>query len=476
MFNNYNKGGQQVGSNLLRTTMLIVFGLANLNNGLTSYVIQDNINSALHRNVNQNLIMSPGSPGISAPIVINNYNGAEIPQQTPMPTIGHSGSNIHGSYSAAFTISSDMPYPPSSISASSSYDYKNQQQRHTQHQQRQLNLQQPYHQTSGSSITSFDSANVNDERHQQRHSHQHQQQQQQQQLQHITRPLHKVVGVGGIVGSGGVSGALHNSLDEVIQGSSAESNLDDIYAAPMYFGTENSTVVTTQIGATAHMPCTVHHIGDSVVSWIRKKDYHLLTVGLTTYSSDERFSAMQMKHSEDWTLQIKFVQLRDAGVYECQVSTHPPTSIFLHLNVVARAEISGPPIRYLTPGSTLRLQCLVVQNTEASEFIFWYHDNRMINYDSDRGINVSTDPDFQSSELTIQRTRREHSGNFTCVASNTQPASVLVHIFKGDNPAAMYHGHVGGSTKSYQTHLHGITAIIAMAYRILQIYVHVNLV
>ncbi|XP_036332405.1 uncharacterized protein LOC118743750 [Rhagoletis pomonella] len=83
--------------------------------------------------------------------------------------------------------------------------------------------------------------------------------------------------------------------------------------------------------------------------------------------------------------------------------------------------------------------------------------------------------DFQSSELTIQRTRREHSGNFTCVASNTQPASVLVHIFKGDNPAAMYHGHVGGSTKSYQTHLHGIIAIIAMAYRILQTYIHVNL-
>ncbi|XP_037941092.1 uncharacterized protein LOC119674041 [Teleopsis dalmanni] len=214
-----------------------------------------------------------------------------------------------------------------------------------------------------------------------------------------------------------------------------------------------------------------------IVSWIRKKDYHLLTVGLTTYSSDERFSATHLKHSEDWTLQIKFVQLRDAGVYECQVSTHPPTSIFLHLNVVeARAEISGPPIRYLTPGSTLRLQCRVVQNTEASEFIFWYHDNRMINYDIDRGINVSTDPDFQSSELTILRTRREHSGNFTCVASNTQPASILVHIFKGDNPAAMYHGHVGSSTKSYQTHLHSIMVIIALGYRIWHCYVHMKIV
>ncbi|XP_012154852.1 ras guanine nucleotide exchange factor V [Ceratitis capitata] len=439
------------GNNLLRITMMIVFGLANLNNGLTSYVTQDNINNELHRNINQNLIMSPASAGMSGPIVTNhNYNGPAPQQQPTLTPSGHG--SFRGSYSssgAAYTASSDMPYPPSSISASSTYYHQNQhqqqqqQQQHqqlqqSQQQQQQLSLQQKYHQTSGSSITSFDSANVIDERHQQRHSHQHRQQQQQQQqqqvlqLQHIARPLHKVVGVGN-----GGGGGEHNSLADAAQGSSAESMngaLDELYAAPMYFGTENSTVVTTQIGASAHIPCTVHHIGDGVVSWIRKKDYHLLTVGLTTYSSDERFSATHLKHSEDWTLQIKFVQLRDAGVYECQVSTHPPTSIFLHLNVVeARAEISGPPIRYLTPGSTLRLQCRVVQNTEASEFIFWYHDNRMINYDSDRGINVSTDPDFQSSELTIQRTRREHSGNFTCVASNTQPASVLVHIFKECN-------------------------------------------
>lgn len=57
----------------------------------------------------------------------------------------------------------------------------------------------------------------------------------------------------------------------------------------------------------------------------------------------------------------------------------------------ARAEIVGPQIRYLTPSSTLKLMCRIVQNTEASAFIFWYHDNRMINYDSDRGINVSTE-------------------------------------------------------------------------------------
>lgn len=34
------------------------------------------------------------------------------------------------------------------------------------------------------------------------------------------------------------------------------------------------------------------------VSWIRRRDYHLLTVSLTTYSSDERYSVSHAKHSE----------------------------------------------------------------------------------------------------------------------------------------------------------------------------------
>lgn len=69
------------------------------------------------------------------------------------------------------------------------------------------------------------------------------------------------------------------------------------------------------------------------VSWIRREDYHLLTVGLATYSSDARFLVEHVRHLQNWGLQIKFVQFRDAGMYECQVSTHPPTSIFVNLVV-----------------------------------------------------------------------------------------------------------------------------------------------
>ncbi|CAH0403309.1 unnamed protein product [Chilo suppressalis] len=216
--------------------------------------------------------------------------------------------------------------------------------------------------------------------------------------------------------------------------------LDDLYSntPEKHFGTENNTLVTSQTGSTALLPCVIRNIGDGIVSWIRRKDYHLLTVGLTTYSSDQRFQAIHLQHSEDWTLKVRFVQKRDAGIYECQVSSHPPTSIFLRLEVVeARAQISGPTEKYLKPGSTLRLQCSVVQTTEAPAFVFWYHNSRMINYDAERGINVTTNPAERLSDLLIPAASVSHAGNYTCVPNNAVPASIYVHIFNGENPAAM---------------------------------------
>ena len=55
------------------------------------------------------------------------------------------------------------------------------------------------------------------------------------------------------------------------------------------------------------------------ISWIRRRDWHILTFGLLTYTNDERFQMLHAEGSEDWTLQIKYVQQRDNGTYECQV-------------------------------------------------------------------------------------------------------------------------------------------------------------
>lgn len=155
---------------------------------------------------------------------------------------------------------------------------------------------------------------------------------------------------------------------------------------------------------------------------------------------------------QDWQLSIKFVQLRDAGFYECAVSSHPSISLFVQLDVTeSKAEIAGPAEKYLKPGSTLRLTCRVLENIESPIFLFWYHNSRMINYDSHLGINVTIElgednwclrtafnwipslnpSDNKFSELVIVQTTVAHSGNYTCFPSNAAPASVLVHIFNG---------------------------------------------
>lgn len=53
---------------------------------------------------------------------------------------------------------------------------------------------------------------------------------------------------------------------------------------------------------------------------MRRRDWHILSSGVFTYTNDERFQILHSEGSDDWTLQIKYVQKRDNGTYECQVS------------------------------------------------------------------------------------------------------------------------------------------------------------
>ncbi|OAD62869.1 hypothetical protein WN48_07067 [Eufriesea mexicana] len=70
------------------------------------------------------------------------------------------------------------------------------------------------------------------------------------------------------------------------------------------------------------------------VSWIRHRDVHLLTIGQYTYTNDQRFKPIHVEQSEDWTLEIKYAQLRDSGCYECQISTTPHISHIVYLDVI----------------------------------------------------------------------------------------------------------------------------------------------
>ena len=72
------------------------------------------------------------------------------------------------------------------------------------------------------------------------------------------------------------------------------------------------------------------------VTWIRHRDVHILTVGEYTYATDKRFITRHNKETSEWTLVIKFVQEKDAGIYECQIPSEVPRSFPINLNIVGK--------------------------------------------------------------------------------------------------------------------------------------------
>ncbi|KAG7204380.1 hypothetical protein KM043_004824 [Ampulex compressa] len=210
-----------------------------------------------------------------------------------------------------------------------------------------------------------------------------------------------------------------------------------------YFDTSAPTNVTGLVGKTVELVCNVRNLGNRTVSWVRHRDIHLLTVGRYTYTSDQRFEAMHTPHAERWTLRIRYPRKKDSGIYECQISTTPPTGHAVRLTVIEPiTEIVGGPDLYINKYSTINLTCFVKFAPEPPAAVVWSHNREPINFDSPRGgISLVTEKGaVTSSRLLIQKAIDGDSGLYTCSPTNTHPSSLRVHIVNEEHPAAMQHG------------------------------------
>ncbi|XP_077294881.1 uncharacterized protein LOC143917272 [Arctopsyche grandis] len=265
----------------------------------------------------------------------------------------------------------------------------------------------------------------------------------------ITIPLSAAQRSRGKQGQEGEESAGDNSLAGTGSGSTSGGPRGP------HFDLAASKNVTALLGKTAYLNCRVKNLGNKTVilqvSWLRHRDTHLLTVGRYTYTSDQRFKAIHNPHSEDWTLQIKYPQHRDTGIYECQISTTPHMSHFIHLNVVEpTTDILGGPDLYIDRGSTINLTCVVLFSPEPPAYIFWNHNDAIISYDSPRGgVSVITEKgETTTSFLLIQQARSSDSGLYQCNPSNAQSKTITVHVLNdnrlsvlsGEYPAAMQRG------------------------------------
>ncbi|KAH9370536.1 hypothetical protein HPB48_012524 [Haemaphysalis longicornis] len=95
------------------------------------------------------------------------------------------------------------------------------------------------------------------------------------------------------------------------------------HAAPS-FDPATPRNVTPPLGRTAYLNCIVNNLGYKTVTWFRRKDLHVLTVGLDTYVQDPRFQAIHLERSNDWALQIRYAQLNDQGLLRVSGEGGPP--------------------------------------------------------------------------------------------------------------------------------------------------------
>ncbi|XP_031626756.1 hemicentin-1-like [Contarinia nasturtii] len=211
-----------------------------------------------------------------------------------------------------------------------------------------------------------------------------------------------------------------------------------------YFDNSVPNNVTALVGKSAYLSCRVRNLGNKTVSFIRHRDVHILTVGTYTYTTDQRFQTAYHREINEWTMQIKWAQKRDAGYYECQISTIPIKSYSVKLNVVepAASILGGNDDMYVDKGSTINLTCTIRFGPEPGH-IFWYHENKEINYDSPRGrVAMKThSSEWTTSYLLIHGADITDSGVYVCAPTSGGRASIKVHVFlHGERPEAMQTG------------------------------------
>ncbi|CAD7082387.1 unnamed protein product [Hermetia illucens] len=280
--------------------------------------------------------------------------------------------------------------------------------------------------------------------------------------------------------------------------------------------------ITSLVGKSAYLGCRVKNLGNKTVAWIRHRDLHILTVSTYTYTTDQRFQTTFHRDIDEWTLQIKWAQKRDAGMYECQVSTQPVKSFSVNLNIVdsisedksshlqqyynddafymssdrlyqgqddefsalygpiqtvavPTATILGGPDLYVDKGSTINLTCAIKFSPEPPLYIFWYHQDKVLSDDSTRGgiSFIMSKGDGIKSILLIENADLTDSGKYSCYPSNTDIASIRVHVLNGERPEAMQTSTATSSLQA-QTRSYKLLAFLSLIYSQLRMYYHLQ--
>ncbi|XP_066975686.1 cell adhesion molecule DSCAM-like [Macrobrachium rosenbergii] len=223
--------------------------------------------------------------------------------------------------------------------------------------------------------------------------------------------------------------------------------------------------VTVHKGERAVLSCKVVGKTGNSVSWIRHEDLHILSVNNDSYTSDSRISIRHQESPEDdkWILTIEEVAEQDAGMYECQVSTKPVLSFIVNLLVIIpKAEILNGPEIFVHKGSLINLTCVVTHGTEKPVFVYWFHHNKILDYEGRGGVTVNTIASRDTvSYLVMRNAIANDSGIYGCKPSIGEDSLATLHVLNGEHQAAMQ---INGSSKMTMEWKQVLTSLVAVLW------------
>ncbi|XP_046672004.1 zwei Ig domain protein zig-8-like isoform X2 [Homalodisca vitripennis] len=279
----------------------------------------------------------------------------------------------------------------------------------------------------------------------------------------------------------------------------APTTVPESHFLPQPYFEQTPSSVMVRPGQTVQIPCRVRNLGDKIVSWIRRRDLHILASAGLMFTADQRFKLLHPDgDSASWTLQLRAAQPQDQGLYECQVNTEPKMKQSVLLTVsdmvsddamelsmgddasaVGTSRILGPREQYVKAGSTWTLTCEIsgvpdirIHNkpenflAKPARLVDWLHEGRLLTYQSTRGgVNIDTEHiDGQTvTRLTLANLRNEDTGRYVCKPLALPPAVVTIIVIEGEK-TAMLGKNVAADSISSSSLIVTLTALLAVLF------------
>ncbi|KAI5651444.1 immunoglobulin domain-containing protein [Phthorimaea operculella] len=251
-----------------------------------------------------------------------------------------------------------------------------------------------------------------------------------------------------------------------------------------YFEEEKLSMVAVHVGSEALLNCRVSMLKDKTVMWLRNTtdNAQLLTVGPATYAGDNRVS-VKFQYPNNWRLSINPVQWSDIGLYMCQISTHPPRTIFANLTILPPLislngdQTQGMKDRFYKAGSSIKLSCIISDEIDVMLNKSWSVETTTLTSTVSISTTtkkptvattlkttvVPTSPPVvnnvyglhwkkngqpftenvtwrnMSASISVASASQNDSGTYTCLLQNHSQVTVNVHVLIGENQAAVHH-------------------------------------